>query len=154
MVLAIVAIVLSVASLYVAGGARKLEAQMDTLAADVNERLAAATRQTESTEARMRSVVSQIDGRFVMMGNQLQTLMARVDQASQAAAPKAAGEARAPAEPGSEATYAIKSGDTLERIAKKYGTTSDVLIKANPGIDPRRLKIDQKIKVPAAAPAP
>ena len=50
---------------------------------------------------------------------------------------------------GESGTYAIKSGDTFRTIAQQYGVGIQALVAANPGIDPRRLKIGQKIKLPA-----
>ncbi|NLK51830.1 MAG: LysM peptidoglycan-binding domain-containing protein [Syntrophomonadaceae bacterium] len=44
--------------------------------------------------------------------------------------------------------YEIKQGDTLYNLARQYGTTVDMLLKYNPGIDPRRLQIGQKICIP------
>lgn len=46
---------------------------------------------------------------------------------------------------GKPVQYQIQKGDTYDSIAKKYGTTIDRLMLDNKGIDPRRLKIGQKI---------
>lgn len=49
-------------------------------------------------------------------------------------------------------TYTVKAGDTLSAIAKKYGTTVDALLKANPSIkDPNLIKVGQVINIPATA---
>ena len=50
--------------------------------------------------------------------------------------------------------YAIQAGDTFYRIALRYGTTVDALIRANPGVDPRNLQIGQVICVPVPIPIP
>lgn len=44
--------------------------------------------------------------------------------------------------------YAIESGDTLGKIAAKYGISLQALMDANPNVDPRRLKIGQEIALP------
>jgi len=47
--------------------------------------------------------------------------------------------------------YTIVSGDTLAKISKKvYGSTKYIkaIERANPGVDPRRLKIGEKIHLP------
>lgn len=62
-------------------------------------------------------------------------------QASTRSAPDAA--------PGKSGVYTIKSGDTLGKIAAAYKITLSQLQAANPGIDPRRLRIGQQIRVPA-----
>ncbi|HEU5070054.1 MAG TPA: tetratricopeptide repeat protein [Verrucomicrobiae bacterium] len=46
-------------------------------------------------------------------------------------------------------TYAVKSGETLTAIAKKYGVRLESLVAANPGLDPRRMKVGQTINIPA-----
>ncbi len=44
--------------------------------------------------------------------------------------------------------YYIEQGDTLFRIARRYSTTVSAILTANPGIDPMRLVIGQRITVP------
>ncbi len=50
--------------------------------------------------------------------------------------------------------YTIHKGDTLMAIAKAYRdqgikVTTDQILKANPGLDPKSLKVGQKIFIPA-----
>jgi LysM repeat protein len=48
-------------------------------------------------------------------------------------------------------TYTIKSGDTFWGIARAYkGIEMDDIIKANPSVDPKALKVGQKIIIPVA----
>jgi LysM repeat protein len=54
------------------------------------------------------------------------------------------------------AEYVVVKGDTLAKIAKKNGVTLKALKTANPGVEPAKLKVGQKLSVPAsttAAPA-
>ncbi|MCG8515490.1 MAG: DUF3794 domain-containing protein [Halanaerobiales bacterium] len=51
--------------------------------------------------------------------------------------------------PPSYIVYVVQPGDTLWKIARRYRTTVDALIAANPGIDPNNLMIGQKICVPS-----
>jgi LysM repeat protein len=52
-------------------------------------------------------------------------------------------------DPGTGTTYTVKKGDTLSAIAKKYGTTVDALLKANPSIKNANLiKVGQVINIP------
>ncbi len=51
--------------------------------------------------------------------------------------------------PSASQTYTIKSGDTPAAIARKYGIPLGTLMSANPGLDPKRLRIGQAISVPA-----
>lgn len=48
--------------------------------------------------------------------------------------------------------YAIKQGDTFFALAARFGTTVDAIKKANPGVDPERLRIGQIICIPVVAP--
>jgi LysM repeat protein len=60
-----------------------------------------------------------------------------------------------PVEPAAAAagTYEVVAGDTLAKIAKKNGVTLKALEAANPGVDPKKLKIKQKLNVPASTKA-
>lgn len=49
--------------------------------------------------------------------------------------------------------YVIVSGDTLGAIASKNGLALKALLAANPGIDPKKLQVGQKLKVPPLAKA-
>lgn len=57
----------------------------------------------------------------------------------------ASGQAAQPAR-----THRVESNETMTSIAKQYGISVDSLMKANPGVNPRRLKIGQELKVPAS----
>lgn len=59
----------------------------------------------------------------------------------------------APAGESSAREYTIKSGDTLEAIARAElgsGQKWNAILAANPGLDPKALKIGQKIRLPAS----
>ncbi len=62
-----------------------------------------------------------------------------------------------PAVPAGATEYAIVKGDILEKIAKKFHVSVKAITNANPGIEPTKLKIGQKIHIPPtnapAAPA-
>ena|SRR5205085_4281318 len=56
--------------------------------------------------------------------------------------------------PAATREYIVVNGDTFSTIGKKLGVPWRVIAKANPGVDSTRLKIGQKLVVPApAAPA-
>jgi len=48
-------------------------------------------------------------------------------------------------------THKIQPGETLTSIASRYRVSVTQLQAANPGVEPRRLKAGQTIKIPAAA---
>jgi LysM repeat protein len=45
-------------------------------------------------------------------------------------------------------TYIVKSGDTLERIARRFGTTVNAIMELNGLVDRDRLSIGQKLLIP------
>jgi len=45
-------------------------------------------------------------------------------------------------------TYIVKSGDTLERIARRFGTTVDAIMELNGLTDRNRLSIGQRLLIP------
>ena len=69
-----------------------------------------------------------------------------VDPVARAAAPSSAMATPATA---SGVSYAVADGDTLWSVAKRLGVSADALAAANPGIDPRRMSIGQRLAVPA-----
>lgn len=49
-------------------------------------------------------------------------------------------------------TYRVKSGDILGRISEAHGIRLYQLLDANPGLNPRRLKIGTLLKIPGQTP--
>jgi membrane-bound lytic murein transglycosylase D len=49
--------------------------------------------------------------------------------------------------------HKIRRGETLGEVGKRYGVSVQLLIAANPGIQPRRLRIDQRVVIPNSAAA-
>ena len=50
--------------------------------------------------------------------------------------------------PPSYIVYVVQPGDTFWKISRRYKTTVDALIEANPDVDPNNLQIGQKICIP------
>lgn len=58
-----------------------------------------------------------------------------------------------PAVPAGEAkVHVVAKGDSFSSMAKKYGVGSKSIEAANPGVDSAKLKIGQKVNIPAPAP--
>jgi murein DD-endopeptidase MepM/ murein hydrolase activator NlpD len=49
--------------------------------------------------------------------------------------------------------HKVKSGETLEKIAKNYGVSVQELIKANKNINPNKLKVGENLCIPQKTPA-
>lgn len=58
--------------------------------------------------------------------------------------------AESPASLDGSRTHKIQSGDTYQKLSARYQVSVNDLIDANPGVDPRRLKIGQPIVVPGS----
>ncbi len=58
-----------------------------------------------------------------------------------------------PVAPAGATEYTIVKGDYLDKIAKAFHVTVKAITDANPGIQPTRLQIGQKIQIPAPSPA-
>jgi LysM repeat protein len=50
--------------------------------------------------------------------------------------------------------YIIQPGDNFFRLAQRYGTTVAAIVAANPGVNPNRLMIGQRICIPMAPEVP
>ena len=49
--------------------------------------------------------------------------------------------------------HKIKRGETLGEVAKRYGVSLNLLMAANPGVQPRRLRVGQRVVIPFSATA-
>lgn len=47
--------------------------------------------------------------------------------------------------------YVVARADSFYSIGKKFGVSANAIAKANPGVDSTRLKIGQKLQIPASA---
>jgi LysM repeat protein len=47
-------------------------------------------------------------------------------------------------------TYIVKAGDTLGQIADRFNVQLDVLLSANPNVDPNGMPVGQKLKIPSS----
>ena len=56
-----------------------------------------------------------------------------------------------PAPTTSGRTHVVGRGDTYYSIAREYKTTMNAIKEVNPGVDPTKLQLGQKINVPAPA---
>jgi len=56
--------------------------------------------------------------------------------------------------PAAGTEHVVVKGDSFYTIGKKYGVTTKAMQEANPGVDSSRLKIGQKLKVPASSGSP
>jgi len=57
-----------------------------------------------------------------------------------------------PALPAGGTEYVVAKGDNFSTLAKKFHVSVKAITEANPGVDSTKLKIGQKLQIPAAAP--
>ncbi|HXB02470.1 MAG TPA: LysM peptidoglycan-binding domain-containing protein [Opitutaceae bacterium] len=128
-------------------------AKIDTIESTANS----AEQSAQSANANITKLDSSLSDNF----NQITTKFGSIDasiaklQESAKPAPRVkasksapAGEGSAPGTVSSDGTYTVKSGDSLAKIARANGVSLADLEAANPGVDPKRLKVGQKINLP------
>ena len=77
-----------------------------------------------------------------------------IPQASGATTSGTAAASRASAATGGGQTHTVASGETLQTISRQYFSTTrrwPDLVRANPGINPERLMVGQRITIPAVS---
>ena len=97
-----------------------------------------------------------VQGTIIKLGQKLKipesagagTVAVAASRPAKAVAAAAAKQDSSPA-----GTYTVAAGDTLAKIAKKFGTKADTLAKLNSIQDPKKLKIGMKLQVPGEASA-
>jgi LysM repeat protein len=129
-------------------------AKIDTIESTANS--AAQVAQTANNSINklndsLRGDFDQITSKFASIDASLAKLQEMAKPAPRAAkaskhAPEAEGSA--PGTVSSDGTYTVKSGDSLAKIARANGVSLADLKAANPDVDPKRLKIGQKINLP------
>lgn len=67
---------------------------------------------------------------------------------------EAASEAASNAEPEERFVYTIEDGDLLDTIATKFNVTTQVIVRANPGLKPSELFVGQELVIPGATTIP
>lgn len=162
--LAAVAIVVGAVALVAGLNARKAT---DALKAE----LAAQSGKIDTSDQNLRNLTGQTERLFSQVGQQLNLIGERMNAMAGKLAtltpppkplPAAAGlvpagaapvaGAQQPAAAGAAApsgkTHAIAAGDNFGKVAKKYGISVAALEKANPDVNPSKLKIGQKIRLP------
>jgi LysM repeat protein len=150
-VLAIVAIVKASPVKKLSTDVESLTNQVQSVSGDISAAKDAAGRATSSVN----NLATQTQRGFDAVTAELGNLRTDVNKLATAktAAPKgkdgaAAKDGAAPEKAGPGGDYAIKAGDTLNKVAKAHGVSLSALEAANPGVDSSHLKIGQKINLP------
>ncbi len=152
-------LVLSIVALVKLGTVKKLSAdvadvknQVASASSDIRAANDAASRATSSvtnlatqTQRGFDAVTAEI-GNIRTDLNKLAT--AKTAPASKAGKDGAAAKDGAADKAGPGGDYTIKGGDTPAKVARAHGVSLDALMAANPGLEPTKLKVGQKINLP------
>jgi LysM repeat protein len=124
-----------------------LTAKISTLEGDVRN---AATKNESDNKALREAVQNALN----QVGEQIGAMrgqIAKIEEAQKARAVAPAAKGGAPVATGvlnADGTYTIASGDTVAKVARKFAVKIDAIEAENPGLDPARLKVGQKIRIP------
>jgi LysM repeat protein len=125
-------------------------AKISTLEGDVRNAAAENTKSNNALREGVQNALNQVAEQMGVMRGQIAKLEEAQKARAAAPAPTAKGGA-APAPTGvlnADGTYTIASGDTISKIARKFAVKPDAIEAENPGLDPARLKVGQKIRIP------
>ena len=116
-----------------------------------NEVRAAAAKSETDIKGLRTGIQSALD----QVGGEIGTINAKLtkmEEAMKKPAPAAAGGGKGGAPAGgtldANGNYVVGKGDSLAGIARKFGVKLDAIEAENPGIDPTKLKVGQKVKIP------
>jgi LysM repeat protein len=148
------ALVLSIVALV------KLSTLQKTVAAQGDEVAKIATIEAEvrslaaKTETDIKGIRTGIQGALDQVGAEIGTIngkITKIEEAMKARAAAPSGKGGAAVATGTvdaNGNYSVAPGDTVSKIAKKFATKVDYILAENPGLDPAKLKVGQKIKIP------
>jgi LysM repeat protein len=122
--------------------------KISTIEGDVRNATAANEKSNTALREAVQNALNQVGEQMGAMRGQIAKL--EEAQKARAAAPAAKGGAAA-APTGvlnADGTYTIASGDTVAKISRKFAVKIDAIEAENPGLDPARLKVGQKIRIP------
>jgi LysM repeat protein len=128
-----------------------LALQLEDLKSGDGNRVENLARQTNDAVRRLGSMISDNRKSIADVNKALEELAKRPAAARRAEAPAAAPQLQPESQTAAGAeggVHIIQSGDTFAKIAMKYKTTVDALIRANPDLRPSRLMIGQKVVIP------
>jgi LysM repeat protein len=148
------ALVLSIVALV------KLSTIQKTVAAQGDEVAKIATIEAEvrsasaKSETDIKGIRTGIQGALDQVGAEIGTINGKITKLEESLKARAAGPAGkggagvATGTVDANGNYGVAPGDTISKIAKKFATKADHIPAENPGLDPARLRVGQKIKIP------
>ena len=96
----------------------------------------------------VQSVLAQVGTEIGGMRAQITKLEEAAKKPAPVAAAGKGGAAVATGTVDANGNYTVGPGDTINKIAKKFATKPDTIEAENPGLNPTKLRVGQKIKIP------
>jgi LysM repeat protein len=156
-IVGVLALILSVVSLTKISSVKKdLGAQIEPLAGKVEDaegKAGNAAAAADKANASISKLASDTQAAFTSVAQEMGNIRGEITKVQESAkAPAKAGKgekaSKEPAVAGPD-EYVIKSGDTFAKIARANGSTPADIVAVNPGVNPAKLHVGQKIKLPA-----
>lgn len=155
-IVGVLALVLSgVALAKVSSVKKEISAQVEPLSLKIDEAESQSRNATASADKASSSInklASETQSAFTQVAQELGNIRGEITKVQEAkVVAKPAPNAKAPAGPAVAGPdeYVIKAGDTFAKIARAQGATLADIQSVNPGVDASKLKVGQKIKLPA-----
>lgn len=151
--LAIVGIALGGSALYVGLNGRSGTSKQDDRISELEQKVEQLSGATEELQGQIRGLYNQTRTQLDSLANQLNSMRDEVKPkaatATTVVAPANGGDAAPPLPPtGTGKTYTVRAGDYPAKIAKANNITVNALMKANPGVQPDKLKVGQNLNLP------
>lgn len=118
-----------------------------TLESDVRAATAKAENDNKALREGFQNALTQV-GEHLGTINAKITKLEEAQKAKAAAAPAAGKAGAATGVLNADGTYTIAAGDTINKIARKFAVKADSIEAENPGLDPTKLRVGQKIRIP------
>src|SRR6187549_222168 len=128
---------------------QELPAKISTLEGDVRNATAANEKNNTALREGVQNALNQVAEQIGVLRGQV----TKIEEAQKARPVAAAGAkgAAAAAPTGvlnADGTYTVASGDTISKIARKFAVKPDAIEAENPGLDPTKIKVGSKIRIP------
>ena len=153
-IVAVLALVLSgVALAKISSAKKEISAQVEPLSLRIDEaegQARNATAAADKASGSINKLASDTQSAFTQVAQELGNIRGEITKVQEAkVATKPNGKVPAGPVVAGPDEYVIKAGDTFAKIARAQGTTLADIQAVNPGVDASKLKVGQKIKLPA-----
>jgi len=155
-IVGVLALVLSgVALAKISSAKKEIQAEVAPLSQridDAEAKSGSATAAADRAAGSINKLATDTQSAFQQVAQELGNIRGEITKVQEARVAKPApgkdGKSAGPAVAGPD-EYVIKSGDTFRKIATATGTTSADIAAVNPNVNPSKLHVGQKIKLPA-----